>query len=73
MGIILLIISLKFLMYLYRVTKLSSTLENKLSIGRQVRPSIGNKLHRMPRASYILNAKVEWFKVRLQSVSALNS
>ena len=27
----------------------------------------------MPRASYILNAKVEWFKDRLQSVSALNS
>lgn len=73
MGIILLIITLKFLMYLYRVAKLSSTLEDKLSISRQVRPSIGNKLHRMPRASYILNAKVEWFKDRLQSVSALNS
>lgn len=73
MGIILLILTLKFLMYLYRVAKLSSTLEDKLSISRQVRPSIGNKLHRMPRASYILNAKVEWFKDRLQSVSALNS
>jgi hypothetical protein len=70
---IFLVICLNSLLYLYRVTKLSPTLEDKLSIGRQARPSIGNKLHGMQRASYILNAKVEWFKPRLRSVSALNS
>lgn len=73
MGTIFLVISLNYLMYLYRVTKLSPSLEDKLSIGRQARPSIGNKLRGMLRASYILNAKVEWFKPRLHSVSALNS
>lgn len=71
---ILLVISLNYLMYLYRVTNnLSPSLEDKLSIGREPRPSIGNKIHGMQRASYILNAKVGWFRPRLQSVSALNS
>lgn len=57
MGTILLVsISLK-LMYLYRGTKLSPTLEDKLSISRQAQPSRGNKLHGMQCASYILNYK----------------
>lgn len=60
-------------MYLYRGTKLSPTLEDKLSIGRQTQPSRGNKLYGMQRASYILNAKVECFRPRLQGVNALNS
>jgi GIY-YIG catalytic domain len=62
-----------FNVYIYRVTKLSPTLEDNLSIGRQTRSSIGYKQHGMHRVSYILNTKVVCFKPRLQGVCTLNS
>jgi len=72
-GTIFLVLSLKSLMYLYIATKLSPTLKDKLSIGRQPQPSRGNKLHGMQCGSYILNGKVEWFRPGLHGVKALNS
>jgi hypothetical protein len=59
MSTIILVMSFNSLMCLYRGTKLTPNLVDKLSIGRQVQPSRGNKLREMQRASYILNAKVE--------------
>ena len=73
MSTILLVMSFKSLMCLYRGTKLTPNLVDKLSIGRQAQSSRGNKLREMQRASYILNAKVEWFRPRLHGVNALNS
>lgn len=47
MSTIILVMSFKYLMCLYRGTKLTPNLVNKLSIGRQAQSSRGNKLREM--------------------------
>lgn len=71
---ILLIISFKYLMCLHRdKQKLLPILGGVTpSRGKQTTPGKVNKLHRMLRASNILNAKVEYIRPRFQGVNALN-
>lgn len=52
--------------------KLLPIIENNTSIGKQTTPGKVNKLHRMLRASNILNVKVECIRPRMQGVNALN-